>query len=308
MKKVIVLGSLNMDLTIACDLIPQAGETVEGNGFMTTPGGKGGNQAVAAARLGAPTCLIARVGRDWFGDQLLRSLRDYGVNCDWTAQSESLGTGVAIILRSKGDNRIVIHPGANHELTGEDVKAALKRMAQPGDLFTTQYECFQKTVHSSLFLARQMGLFTLFNPAPAKTIPPETYKNLDLLVVNQTECQFLTGIYPCDEKSCRSALEVFRERGAGAAIITLGSGGSVYGRGDEPLLVVESYPVPIVDTTAAGDTYIGALASSLVAGRAMRDSMVFATKAASLAITKCGAQQSIPSLSEVQQFFQEEQP
>lgn len=293
-----------MDLTIQCEKLPQSGETVEGHDFLTNPGGKGGNQAVAAAKLGALTYMVGRVGRDHFGDDLLRSLAAYGVDCTYVSRSETLNTGIAIITRSGGDNRIILSSGANHEMDAGDVEAILKQLSEPGDIFTTQYECDPVTVLDALSLAKQRGLFTLFNPAPAREIPPQSYPSIDLIVVNQTECEFLTGIYPEGPSSCQAPLRKFLEFGASAAIITLGAQGSVYGSGDETI-VARSYRTPNVDTTAAGDTYIGALACSMASGHTIAEGMTFASKAAALTITKRGAQQSIPTLKELEEYFRD---
>lgn len=305
MKKVLVFGSLNMDVTIECDAMPQAGQTVDGRNYFTNPGGKGGNQAVAAAKLGAPTYMIARVGDDAFGEQMRQSLEGYGVNCDYLSKSTINSTGVAIITRCEGDNRIILSSGANYELTGPDVEAVLGDLAEPLDLFVTQYECESRAVRDALAAAKKRRLFTMFNPAPAKAIPSDMYPNIDLIVVNQTECEFLTGLYPRTREDCQNAMTRFRAMGVGSAIITLGAKGSVCGAG-ETLIQVDSLPVPNVDTTAAGDSYIGALASALVRGSNLEQCMRFATKAASLTITKPGAQQSIPTLDEVKAYFKED--
>lgn len=305
MKKVIVFGSLNMDITIECDTMPKAGETLEGRNFFTNPGGKGGNQAVAAAKLGAPTYMIARVGDDLFGKQMREALAGYGVDCTYLSESDGKSTGVALITRCEGDNRIILSSGANHELTARDVDVILEQVSEPRDIFVTQYECDAAAVIGSLAAAKRRGLFTLFNPAPAKAIPPEAYQTIDLIVVNQTECEYLTGIYPTEKESCQSALNRFFAMGVGGAIITLGSRGSVCRIGEE-IVLIESYSVPNVDTTAAGDTYIGALASALVRGEALEACMRFATKAAALTITRQGAQISIPYQNEIETYFKEE--
>ncbi len=316
MKKVIVFGSLNMDITIECDTMPKAGETLEGRNFFTNPGGKGGNQAVAAAKLGAPTYMIARVGKDLFGGQVQSALAGYGVDCTYLSESESKNTGVAVITRCEGDNRIVLSSGANHEMTARDVDTILEQVSEPQDIFVTQYECESAAVIGSLHFmaaAKRRGLFTLFNPAPAKAIPSEAYPNIDLIVVNQTECEYLTGLYPTEATSCQNALNRFLAMGVGNAIITLGSRGSICRIG-EKIVKIESYSVPNVDTTAAGDTYIGALASALVRGDTMDACMRFATKAAALTITRQGAQISIrqgaqisiPYQNEIETYFKEE--
>lgn len=222
------------------------------------------------------------------------------------SESAINSTGVAVITRSEGDNRIILSSGSNHELTGADVEAVLDAFAEPLDIFVTQYECASRAVADALAAARKRRLFTLFNPAPAKPIPPDMYPNIDLIVVNQTECEYLTGLYPHDRESCQNALTRFQAMGAGGAIITLGSKGSVSRIGDE-LVMVDSYSVPNVDTTAAGDAYIGALASALVRGGNLESCMRFATKAAALTITKPGAQQSIPTLPDIEAYFKDAQ-
>lgn len=293
MKQVIVFGSLNMDLTIRCERMPQQGETVEGSNFLSNPGGKGGNQAVAAAKFGAPTRMIACVGQDVFGKKLLEVLSGYRVDCGEVRQSETGQTGVAIITCHEGDNRIILSPGTNHELKPDDVREVLHRIAAPGDIFVTQYECEQNTVLASLEYARELGMYTIFNPAPAKIIPEKYYPFIDLLVVNQTEAKYQTGILPDEEESCRQAIESMRRLGAKQVMITLGSRGSIFNIGD----AVHSIPaqrVEVVDTTAAGDTFIGVLAACLAEGKEIEESVRFATKAAALTIMRYGAQQAIP--------------
>lgn len=301
MKQVIVFGSLNMDLTIQCERMPMAGETVEGSNFLANPGGKGGNQAVASAKSGAVTRMIACVGKDVFGRELLECLEKYQVDCSETGISEDGQTGVAMITCHDGDNRIILNPGTNFELTSADVKASLERISSPGDYFVTQYECDKDTVLESLRIAKQRGMYTIFNPAPAKSIPRECYSDIDLLVLNQTETQFQTGIFPKEIATCKDAISALLKMGAGQVIITLGSNGSIFNMGDE-LKIVPACKTEVVDTTAAGDTYIGALAARLAAGKSLEESVQYATKAAALTITRYGAQQAIPCRDEVEAF------
>ncbi len=298
MKQVIVFGSLNMDLTIQCERMPQQGETVEGSNFLSNPGGKGGNQAVAAAKFGAATRMIACVGQDVFGKKLLEVLQGYRVDCTEIKQSETGQTGVAIITCYRGDNRIILSPGTNHELGAEDVQEALKRIASPGDIFVTQYECEQNTVLASLELAKELGMYTIFNPAPAKIIPEKYYPFIDLLIVNQVEAEYQTGILPQEDDSCKEAIQSMRRLGAGQVVITLGSRGSIFNIGEE-MHSIPAHRVEAVDTTAAGDTFIGVLAACLAEGKAMEESVHYATKAAAVTITRYGAQQSIPYREEV---------
>lgn len=293
-----MFGSLNMDLTIRCERMPQQGETVEGSNFLSNPGGKGGNQAVAAAKFGAPTRMIACVGQDVFGKKMLEVLQGYKVNCGEVKVSETGQTGVAVITCHEGDNRIILSPGTNHELKAADVKEVLTRLALPGDIFVTQYECEQNTVLASLEYARELGMYTIFNPAPAKMIPEKYYPFIDLLVVNQTEAEFQTGIFPQEEESCRQAIESMQRLGAKQVIITLGSRGSIFNAG-ESLYSIPAERVEAVDTTAAGDTYIGVLAACMAEDKGLEESVRYATKAAALTIMRYGAQQAIPYREEI---------
>lgn len=303
MKKIIVFGSLNMDLSIQTNRIPKNGETIDGSSFFSTPGGKGANQAVAATKSGANTFMIGNVGNDFFGKQLISTLEDYSVNCTYVAETDK-NSGIAMIIRSEGDNRIILDPGANHTLNKNDVSEVLSNISEAGDIFLTQFENDHMTVLDSIIDAKARKLFTVLNPAPAKEIPNHIYQSIDLLIVNQSECEFLTGIYPETEEACREAIVAFREKGASSIIITLGAFGSVYGNSNE-FITVPSYKVKSVDTTAAGDAYIGALLYSISTEKSFKESMVYATKAAALTISKQGAQQSIPYKHEIDNFKEE---
>ncbi|NMM55524.1 ribokinase [Paenibacillus aquistagni] len=306
MSKLIVFGSLNMDITIEADMLPQQGETIAGRNFMTNPGGKGGNQAVAAAKMGAATCMIASVGKDVFGDKLSEQLAAAGVDCSNIHIAEHTPTGVAMITCIDGDNRIILSHGANHALTAEDVEQALGKVGQPGDMFLTQFECDYESTISALHTAKKQGLYTVLNAAPAQHIADQAYQDIDLLIVNQTECAFLTNIHPQHVEDCEEAIAYFHSKGVDSIIITLGSEGSVTLEQDK-LIHIPSYKMEqVIDTTAAGDAYIGALAYAMLKHQDLARSMEFATKAAALTITKRGAQQSIPTLSEIEHYFGEE--
>ena len=225
MKKVIVLGSLNMDLSINSDYMPKKGETINGYDFLINPGGKGGNQAVAAAKLGADTRMIANVGNDIFGQEILNKLKEYGVCTDDISISKFDSTGVAVIICCDHDNRIILGNGANHTLTFSMVKERLDAIAEEGDIFLTQLENDFQVVDASIRYAKKKGLYTILNPAPARVLEEDLYNYLDLIVVNQSECQLLTGIYPNDDESCIKGLQAFENRGA-KAIITLSAPGT----------------------------------------------------------------------------------
>ena len=298
MSKVIVFGSLNMDLSVESPHMPKLGETVIGGGFVTNPGGKGANQAVAAAKLGAQVQMIGAVGADAFGDQMLAALADAGVSCERVARTQDAPTGVALITRVGGDNFITVDSGANMVAGIDDVKAALDDIAQPGDVFLCQLECDFDTTMQALKYAHEQGLYTVVNPAPARELPDWVLSYLDFVVVNEGECETITGIYPDDEATCRAAMDKLVAAGVGLVAVTLGARGSMVLAGDE-FLVSTPPAVKAVDTTCAGDTYIGAFLAAHARGESAADALDLATKASALATTKVGAQQSIPLLAEV---------
>ena len=302
-KKVIVFGSLNMDLSISCESMPSLGETLKGGHFLQNPGGKGGNQAVAAAKLRAATYILGKVGNDIFGDELKKALISYGVNCDYLLEGPS-SSGVAVIIRTSGDNRIIIDPGANSTLTTYEITPLLKDLADPNDIFVTQLECPKETTFNLLKLAKELGMKTIFNPAPADKLPISLYNYVDYLVVNQTECEMITGILPTDEKECTKALGILASYNL-IPIITMGIMGSMAIENGE-VIKIKSMTVKAVDTTSAGDTYIGALASCLSTDKSLKEAMDFAAKAAAITVTTVGAQKSIPTLECVQSFNFEE--
>ena len=304
MKKVIVLGSLNMDLTIQCVDLPKNGETINGSDFFVNPGGKGGNQAVAAAKLGAETHMIANIGNDVFGEQLLEALQGYGVHTEGVFRDAHETSGVAMIIRSHGDNRIILGNGANHTLPEAAFVEMLQKLARKDDIFLTQLENDYALVRNALRHAKQAGMYTMLNPAPARVLDSDVYEHLDLIVVNQSECELWTGIYPSDEDSCMEAMHSFEARGVDA-LITLGTHGSMcnaFGR----YLFVPAQKVETVDTTGAGDSFIGALCSCLSRDVDMKEAMEFATRVAALTVTRRGAQASIPYKKEVEHYFKEE--
>lgn len=304
MQKVIVLGSLNMDLSIQCNNLPKNGETINGFDFFMNPGGKGGNQAVAVAKLGADTRMIAQIGNDVFGKELLNTIRTYGVRTDSIQISEYDTTGVAMIIRSHDDNRIILGNGANHTLDIQYVKERLNTIAKPKDIFLTQLENDYTLVKNAIKEAKKANLFTILNPAPARMLDDEVYECLDLIVVNQSECELLTGIYPKDEESSIEALHIFEKKGV-EAIITLGTHGSISNFQKNPVFV-KAKKVETIDTTAAGDSYIGAVCSFLAEGKDMKEALEFATKVAAITVTRKGAQVSIPYKEEVEEYFKED--
>lgn len=302
MKKVIVSGSLNMDLTIRVDRMPNEGETIHGYDFLINTGGKGGNQAVAAAKSGAETVLIGSIGGDAFGNQILESLKNYGINTESIKIQKDEYTGSAMIICSDDDNRIILNPGANFSLDFDFVKDRLDQISNKEDLFITQFENDFNTTLKLLEYAKTIGMKTILNPAPAKAIPDEFFKYIDILVLNQSECEVLTGVYPKTLKECEDLGKIIREKGTDTVVITLGKMGSVTITPKE-VIKMDAYKVDTVDSTAAGDSFIGAMAAKLSFESSLEEALEYATKVSAVTVTRKGAQISIPTSEEVNQFF-----
>ena len=291
MKKIFVLGSLNMDLVMACARIPAEGETLSGSGFFTNPGGKGANQAYAAARLGGKTFFCGCVGDDVFGSSLTENLKRAFVDISGVRVCKNTNTGIAVVLVSNGNNRILLDAGANGEVTVQDAENFL-RNAETGDLLLAQAEIPTETLHGVFLYARRKGMKIIFNPAPAKTELNKLCGMCDLVLPNETELEILSG-----ERDVERGTELLSEYGADV-IVTLGGKGCYFlPHGGEG----RYFPCPkvqVVDTTAAGDTFCGALSVRLAEGAEMTESVRFALRAASLSVTKKGAQSSVPCRKE----------
>ena len=294
MHNVYVLGSINMDLVINASRRPKAGETVRGENFFTNSGGKGANQAVASARAGANTYFCGYVGNDFFGDNLKKDLEKYGVRTDYTRQAES-GSGVAVITVAEGNNTIVLHAGANALVDIPFAKRCLENAAE-GDVLLLQQEIPIPTVSFALAEAKRRGMRTLLNPAPAQGSDLSSFAYADLIIPNETEAMEITG-----EHSCEAAAEKLAETG-GTGVVTMGGEGVLLcARGG-----IQKIPCPkvrAVDTTAAGDTLCGSLAARLCRGEKLQEALRYAVFAASLAVTRRGAQQSVPAEEEVLRFL-----
>ncbi|MBL4934390.1 ribokinase [Clostridium sp. YIM B02515] len=302
MKKVVVVGSLNIDLTIKVDRMPKEGETIHGHDFLINTGGKGGNQAVASVKSCAETVLIASVGGDAFGNQIIESLKGYGISTDSIQLQKQDYTGSAMIICSDDDNRIILNPGANFSLDFDFVREKLDKIADKEDLFITQFENDFDTTLKVLEYAKTIGMKTILNPAPAKVIPDEFFKYIDILVLNQSECEVLTGIYPKTPEECESLGKAIRGKGTENVIITLGKVGSVTITPEE-VIKMRAYKVDTVDSTAAGDSFIGALAAKLAFGDHLEEALEYATKVSAVTVTRKGAQIAIPTTEEVTEFF-----
>lgn len=297
MGKILVAGSLNMDLVVQASRLPLGGETIMGHGFSEIPGGKGANQAVAMARLGADVTMVGKVGADGFGETLIQTLQKSGANVDYIGRENDASTGVALItVQDSGENSIIVVSGANGSLLPKDLTTLnFKDYA----LAVTQLETPMETVRAFLTQAKASGSFTILNPAPAKALPHDLYAAIDLLTPNETELATLTGIDTDSDEGIEKAAKELMAQGLGAIVVTLGARGSLYmnQKGDRHFEPAKS--VKAVDTTAAGDSFTGGLAVSLAKGESMAAAMAFATKVAALTVQTLGAQSSLPHLEAV---------
>jgi ribokinase len=297
---VTVVGSLNMDLVVYADELPRRGETRLAERFVMVPGGKGLNQAVAAARQGARTALVGVVGTDDLGDQLLAVARDEGVAVEHLRRDEATGSGVALItVDAEGDNTILVAPQANARLGEDDVTRA-------GDALTatrvvlTQLETPPGSVRAALRQGRAAGATTILNPAPApaQTLDADLLALCDLVVPNESEAAAITGHDTSDDAGVRRAARALLDAGAGAVVVTLGDRGSFYCDARRSF-AVPTFPVAAVDTTAAGDAFCGALAARLAARAPLDDALRHAAAAGALAVTVAGATPALPTAAAV---------
>jgi ribokinase len=297
--EVVVVGSLNMDLVARVARLPVPGETVAGSDFSTVPGGKGANQAVAAARLGARTAMVGCVGDDAFGARLRAGLEQDGVECRGLRTVAGVSSGVAlIVVDGAGRNGIVVVPGANGQLGPDDVDAAEPLIAA-AQIVVLQLEIPFATVEHAIRRARALGKTVVLNPSPARALPRELYACVDYLVPNEIEAASLTGAPVATAADALAAARRLRGEGAAAVLVTLGAEGvvsaSATGEGHHRAPRVEA-----VDTTAAGDTFLGGLCAALVRGRDLAAAIAFGQAAAAVCVTRPGAQPSIPRADEVQ--------
>ncbi|MYA19827.1 MAG: ribokinase [Chloroflexi bacterium] len=300
--RIVVLGSINMDLVATAPALPRPGQTVIGESFATAPGGKGANQAVAAARLGADVRMIGRVGDDLFGPMLLASLEAHGVTVDDVATTPGVSSGIAVILLDdERQNYIVGVYGANMACDEVQVQAA-SRVLEGADALLLQMEIPLAVSLEAAGLARRKGVPVLFDPAPPSELPGPAYAAFDVIVPNQSEAEVLTGVPVDGVDSALDAARILRARGAGTAIVKLGEQGVVYSA-DTSEGHVPAFTVEAVDTVAAGDGFAGALAVALAEGQPLDRAVRFAAAAGALVVTRRGAQDAMPGRTEVERLL-----
>lgn len=300
-----VVGSINMDMVFKTPRMPMPGETLMGHSFHQVHGGKGANQAVAAARMGGAVDFVAKVGDDLNGKSCLQALAQDGINLQHVSVMADSATGVAgILLDDAGENCIVLTNGANALMCTADIDKASNTIAQ-AKLLLCQLETPVETVLYAIECARQANVKVVLNPAPAQNLSDAVLAQVDYLVVNETEAALLSGLEVSDSTSAKAAAEVLRARGAKIVLLTLGAMGMWVAACEESYFL-PAFKVEVVDTTAAGDTFVGSFAVAIAEGMELGPACLFAQSAAALAVTQLGAQTSIPYRDAVERQLQKQ--
>lgn len=308
-----VLGSINNDISLELERMPKRGETLIADSCVMGLGGKGANQAVAIAKLAMKrgdnrpaVKMIGLVGNDSMGNELIRKLEEHGVDTEFVRRVKR-NTGMAIVNVVGKDNRIVVYSGANMGLSKSDVDEALAG-ATSKDMLICQLEIPLYIVGYAMRKAQMIGMTTVLNPAPAKHIPDDFYYSTNMIVPNEVETRMLTGINPKTFEDQKAAIKAFHERGVQYVVLTLGGGGVTLSDNERPVAHIPAHKVNVVDTTAAGDTFVGALALTYphIGMYSFREACLFATRAAALAVSRRGASESIPTFDEVCELYNRE--
>jgi ribokinase len=300
-RRIVVAGSINMDLVVRTPRMPLPGETLTGSDFRTISGGKGANQAVAAARMGARVSLIGCVGGDAFGAELRDRLAADGIDLNHVAVIHDAATGVAVILVDAGSqNCIVIAAGANAMLTPESIDRAAAAIEQ-AQVLICQLETPLPAVQRAIEIARRQGKRVVLNPAPAQALDPGLLRQVDYLIPNETEAALLTGVAVTDIASAEVAAQRLRAQGADVVLLTLGAKGVLLADGAGTTLL-PALSVKAVDSTAAGDTFVGGFAVGLAEGLSLAQAVMLGQRAAAISVTRFGAQTSIPHRADVDAF------
>jgi len=295
MKNILVVGSINMDMVITVNRVPHMGETLSGDDYMTVPGGKGSNQALCMARLGGTVKMLGAVGKDGFGTELVDYLKEGGVDTSSIKQLNK-NTGVALITVCDGDNMIVLEKGANYLITPKDIRDNVE-LYKWADIVVMQLEIPWETVMQSAKIAKENGCKVLLNPAPVENFKDEILPYIDIIVPNEHEAGIILGRKNVTKEDAKELVTEFREKGS-EAVVTLGSDGCVYYYNGE----VRHQPAiktNVVDTTAAGDSFIGGMCVALCENKQLPEAVEFATKVASIVVSRKGAGTSIPTRDEI---------
>jgi ribokinase len=299
--KIVVVGSSNTDMVVKTERIPAPGETVTGGKFFMPAGGKGANQAVAAARLGAEVTLVAKVGDDMFGRQAIEGFQGEGILTDHIIMDSGNHTGVAlIIVDDRGENLIAVAPGANFALSAQEVERAADRI-RAADVLLLQLEIPMETVAYAASIAAKAGVPVILDPAPAAPLADSLLKHVSYLTPNESEAERLSEISVQDEATARQAANRLLDAGAQCVILTMGTSGALVA-GPGQTFLVPSYKVDAVDSTAAGDAFNGGLAVALARHLSINEAVRRASMVGALSVTRVGAQPSLPSEAEVEQF------
>ncbi|MDO5517378.1 MAG: ribokinase [Clostridium sp.] len=309
MNKICILGSMNMDMVLRVKNQPKEGETILAKSFEKIPGGKGANQAVAAKRCGAEVCMIAKIGKDDNGKYLKEKLEHEKIDTSFVFEDKREATGMAIInINDEGNNSIVVVPGSNMTLTEYEIETTYDKLRE-SDILIAQFETNEDMTINAFKKAKELGKLTILNPAPAKEIDEELLKVTDIIIPNETEAEVLTGVKIETLEDAHKAGKVFLEKGVKYSIITLGSKGAAV-IGEDFCELVNAYKVNAVDTTAAGDSFIGGLSSKLDCSNLTKENLIksvnFGNRVSSIAVQRSGAQPSIPYLKEVIEIYGEE--
>ncbi|WP_186431601.1 ribokinase [Clostridium sp. BSD9I1] len=302
-NSICVLGSLNMDIVLKVERMVRSGETILAKGFDKIPGGKGANQAVAARRLGTNVYMVGKVGNDDNGHSLVEALKNDDVNLEYLYTDEKEPTGMAIIpVDDEGNNSIIVVSGSNMAITSEDIKKSEKAIIN-SKVLITQFETPAEVSIEAFKMAKENGVITILNPAPARKVPEELLKYTDIIAPNETEAYELTGIKVDSENTIKEAAKTFLDKGVKFVLITLGERGAALVSKDE-FCIVPAHKVKAIDTTAAGDSFIGGVATKLCDEESLNyavliKAVTFANKVSSIVVQRKGAQTSLPTLEEV---------
>jgi len=299
---IVVIGSSNTDMIVKVPRIPKPGETILGGKFITAAGGKGANQAVAAARAGGSVTFVACVGNDMFAEQALEAFKQDKINTRFIKRIAAEPSGVALIfVDDNGENSIAVASGANNSLFAEDI-INIESTIRAADIVLMQLETPVETIISAANIAKDAGAKVILNPAPAQSLGNDLLKALSIITPNETEAELLTGVSVSDLTDAEKAADVLLNKGLETVVITMGSKGAFY-KSQNQIKVIPGFKVDAVDTTAAGDVFNGALSVAIAEGKSLQESVLFANAAAALSVTKIGAQPSVPTRKEIEQML-----